>query len=354
MTKKINKKEPKENRRKFIKSTGKFFATSLLAGVGIRLKSSTIVSEMKKPASFDFDEGQLKFIDIHVHTHLPRHSKITRSDGTCWPLPEILIEIMNNAGIAKAVVLPAVSPEVRYTIVTPEEILTICNKYPERLIPFCNIDPRYLSNSHKADFGPLLSAYKELGCKGLGEYFPNIPLDDPLNMNLFRQVEQIGFPLTFHLAAQIGGCYGCYDDPGLPRLEKVLKQFPRLIFLGHSAVFWAEIGTLKNTDERESYPPGRILKEGRLIELMRKYPNLHGDLSAGSGFNAISRDPEFGFKFMEEFQDRLYWGTDIAESPKNLPIVSYFTKLKEQKLISEVAYKKITWGNAFKLLRLTS
>ena len=99
-----------------------------------------------------------------------------------------------------------------------------------------------MTNSPKADFMSLFSAYKEMGCKGIGEYFPNIPLDDPLNMNVFRQAEEIGFPVTFHLAPQVGSYYGMYDEPGLPRLEKVLKQFPKLVFLGHSQVFWAEMG----------------------------------------------------------------------------------------------------------------
>ena len=53
----------------------------------------------------------------------------------------------------------------------------------------------------------------------------------------------------------------------------------------------------------------------RLIEMMRAHPNLHGDLSAGSGHNALSRDPAFGVRFLNEFQDRLYFGTDIATTP---------------------------------------
>ncbi|MFO7973232.1 MAG: amidohydrolase family protein, partial [Candidatus Hydrogenedentota bacterium] len=90
----------------------------------------------------------------------------------------------------------------------------------------------------------------------------------------------------------------------------------------------------------------------RLLELLRKYPNLLGDLSAGSGFGAISRDPEFGYGFMEEFQDRLFFGTDIANTPQELPIVPYFEKLKKELLISEEAYEKITWKNASRLLGL--
>ncbi len=293
-----------------------------------------------------------RFIDIHVHTCKPRHPKVTRPNGTHYPSPQTLIEMMDGAGIDMAVVQSVVSPEWRYTIVTPEEVLEICGMYPDRLIPFCNVDPRFLSNSTKANFRPLLQAYKEMGCKGVGEYVPNLNFDDPLNMNFFGQVEESGLPLTFHIAPQLGGYYGCVDEVGLPRLETVLKSFPRLVFLGHSQPFWAEISTDVIQDgKRVSYPKGKVTP-GRVVELMRKYPNLHGDLSAGSGFNAISRDPEFGYQFMEEFQDRLYWATDIANVPQKLPIVDYFHKLQAEKLISQAAYEKITWQNANRLLKL--
>ena len=291
-------------------------------------------------------------IDIHVHTCKARHKNLTRPNGSRYPTPEELIEMMDRAGIDRAAVMSVPSPECRYTPVLPEETLEICARYPDRLIPFCNIDPRFLTNSPDANFRPLLEAYKELGARGVGEVIPNLPMDDPLNLNLFRQVEEIGLPLTFHLAPRLGGFYGCYDDPGLPRLECVLKACPNLTFLAHSQVFWAEIGCLSTPEARSGYPKGPVESEGRVVALMRAYPNLHGDLSAGSGFNAISRDPEFGYRFMEEFQDRLYFGTDIANVPQKLPIVPYFKKLEEDRLISREAYEKIAWKNALRLLKL--
>jgi predicted TIM-barrel fold metal-dependent hydrolase len=337
-----------ESRRKFIKSAGMLLGTAALTG-------SVYDSYAIGPNTCDHlttaqQAGQSKIIDIHLHTHFPRHPGVNRAGNYHFPAPEVIIKMMDDNRVSKAVVLPVVSPECMYSLVTPEEVLQICSQYPDRFIPFCNVDPRFMTNSPKADFMSLFNAYKELGCKGIGEYFPNIPLDDPLNLNVFRQAEEIGFPIIFHLAAEIGGYYGCYDEPGLPRLEKVLKQFPKLVFLGHSQVFWAEMGSLRNPEERKGYPKGPIPKAGRVVELMRKYPNLHGDLSAGSGYNALARDPEFGYRFLEEFQDRLYWGTDIDVVPIKLPIVPYFRKLKEDKLIPETAYEKITWKNASKLL----
>ena len=138
---------------------------------------------------------------------------------------------------------------------------------------------------------------------------------------------------------------------GLPRLENVLRQFPDLILLGHSQPFWAEISSDVTEESRIGYPTGPV-RPGRLPELMREYPNLHGDLSAGSGQNAISRDLEFGSEFLDEFQDRLYFGTDIANVPQERPIVEHFRKLGQEGLIPQNAYENITWRNAARLLGL--
>lgn len=292
------------------------------------------------------------FIDIHIHVAKKRHPKLMRQGGSRYPTPEEAIAVMDAHGIDKAVIMTTLNPEWRYCMISPEETLEICAMYPDRFIPFCNMDPRYLTNDTTADFTSLLEAYKELGCKGVGECIPNLPFDDPLCMNFFKYVEKSGLPLTFHVAPQKGTFYGFIDEVGLPRLEKVLQAFPQLVFLAHSQPFWAEISTdVIQNGERARYPKGPVTP-GRVVELLRKYPNLNGDLSAGSGFNAISRDPEFGYTFMEEFQDRLCWGTDLARDEQEHPIVPYFHKLKAEKLISDEAFEKITWKNANRLLHL--
>ena len=99
---------------------------------------------------------------------------------------------------------------------------------------------------------------------------------------------------------------------------------------------------------------GKVAPGGRVVELMRKYPNLCGDLSAGSGYNAMSRDPEFAYAFMEEFQDRLYYGTDIC-APSNitnpmLKLASFLDDAMETGKISYAVYEKICRGNALQLL----
>ena len=71
-------------------------------------------------------------------------------------------------------------------------------------------------------------------------------------------------------------------------------------------------------------------------------------------YNAVSRDPEFGYAFMEEFQDRLFYGTDIcsAENITNnmLKLSAFLDEAMEKGKISYAAYRKISRENALKLL----
>lgn len=291
---------------------------------------------------------------IDIHTHASNCAGFLRHGNTRYPTFDELLQQLDQAGIDRAVVLSTVSPECRYVVVTPHEVLENVARHPDRLIPFAGVDPRMMRNCTEADFRPMLNFFKEAGIKGIGEYIPNLELDHPLNLNFFAQLEEVGgLPLLFHLAStrNFGGQYGCYDDLGLPRLERVLKAFPKLTFIGHSQVFWSEISSTVTAENRSGYPTGDI-REGRVVELMRRYPNLHGDLSAGSGHNAISRDLPFGLRFLEEFQDRLHFGTDIAHPAQNLPQIPFFRQLHDDKLISAAAYAKITWQNTAALLRL--
>lgn len=297
----------------------------------------------------------MKKIDIHVHSRTQKVPKnIERPNvGGSYAKPEELREMYDTIGVEKGVLLPGASPECRHYSTTNEDAYLMAEEHPETLYWFCNIDPRMGSNSKDSDLSHFIMYYKGLGAKGVGELTANLHFDDPLVLNLFHHCEKCKMPVTFHIG-NLGGDYGLVDDLGLPRLEKVLDMFPNLTFLGHSQKFWAEIGSDCTKENREGYPKGKVMPGGRVVELMRKYPNLHGDLSAGSGYNAITRDPEFGYKYIEEFQDRLYYGTDICD-PKNitnpmLKLSSWLDEAMEKKFISKDAYEKVCRKNALKIL----
>ena len=290
------------------------------------------------------------FIDIHVHVRKipgpPRDGK------QAYATPEQLLKRYDEIGVEKAVLLPGTNPECAYGLQSNEEVIEIAEKYPDRFIPFCNVDPRAMTNSPDAPLGEMLGYYKDMGCKGIGEVCANLPFLHPLVQNLFKHVEEVGFPLIFHIAPQIGGVYGLYDDPGLPQLERCLQMFPKLRFLGHSQPFWAEIGKLETPADRYEYPKYPIKEEGVVPKLMRRYPNLYGDLSAYSGYNALARDPDYAVRFLDEFQDRLLFGTDICAPDTPTPLVDFLLDLRESGKISEEVFWKIARQNAVKLLGL--
>ena len=273
-----------------------------------------------------------------------------------------LIRRYDEAGIERGALLPIVSPEV-YLPQSNEDILEMVERYPDRLIPFCNIDPRALTNSADALLDRLLRYYRDKGCKGLGEVMLNVPVMDPMVQNLFKHAQEVGLPVTFDGSDRVGGDFGLYDDPGLPQLEHTLQRFPKLIILGHGPVFWAEIGRLETPAERSfvfspgggqvgRHPSGPIKEEGVVPKLFRRYPNLYGDLSDRSPWNALARDPEYGPKFLDEFQDRLLFGTDICFFEMPFPMVDLLSEWRDTKKISEEVFSKVAKENAVKLLGL--
>lgn len=306
------------------------------------------------------------FIDIHAHAY--------RNHPPIWVqfcTPEQVIKRYDEVGIEKGVLLPIVNPEV-YLPQSNEEIMDIAKQYPDRFIPFCNIDPRALTNSADAPLDRLLRYYRDQGCMGLGEVMANLPMMHPMVQNLFKHAQDAGLPVIFDGSDRVGGDFGLHDDPGLPQLEHTLQRFPNLIMFGHGPVFWAEISRLETPGERcaiflpgggdpnlpeadiqaRYMPCGPIKEEGVVPKLFRRYPNLYGDLSDNNPYNALARDPEYGPKFLTEFQDRLFFGTDIAFDDMPFPLVDLLLDWRDTKTISEETFKKVARENAVTLFGL--
>jgi predicted TIM-barrel fold metal-dependent hydrolase len=145
------------------------------------------------------------------------------------------------------------------------------------------------------------------------------------------------------------------DEPGLPGLERSLELCPETTFIGHGPSFWAEISGEVPEELRWGYPTGPVTSGGAVPRLMRKKENLWADTSAGSGYNALTRDESFGLDFLEEFSQKLLFGIDscLASDVERLPpIVTYFQHLREEKLLPEPVLEAICWRNAARLLDL--
>ena len=99
-------------------------------------------------------------------------------------------------------------------------------------------------------------------------------------------------------------------------------------------------------------PKTPITEEGTVPKLFRRYPNLMGDLSDFTAYNAIARDENYGPRFLSEFADRLFFGTDMCFEDMTVELDSLLISWKEQGKISESTFRKIAYENAEKLLGL--
>ena len=289
-------------------------------------------------------------IDIHTHSlllHDPRQRQISR-----WTSPEELLAMWDALGIDRGVVLPLVHHEIGAILQTTENALDIYNRWPDRIIPFCNLDARWNFNHAGADYTPVLEHYKALGCKGFGEFTNHLWWDDDRVLNLLGHVERAGLPLLFHVASEERGQYGLIDDHRLSKLELVLGRFPKLQFIAHSMGIWSNISGDADEQNWMGYPTGPVAPGGRLIELLRRYDNLWCDISAGSGNNALVRDPDFGYWFLQEFRHRILFGTDICGPGQEVGQVDTVNAALASGVLSQEGYEQICWRNATELLGL--
>lgn len=294
-----------------------------------------------------------KKIDIHTHvTHWPELVPQRPNGGKRFLTAQEQIAMWDEINVQHGVLLPLPCAESQWETISNEETCMIARAHPDKFSWFCNVDPRAGNNRPDTDLGYLLEHYKSLGAKGLGELTSNLYADDPRMDNLFGCCAALDMPVLIHIAPERVGFYGIVDDPGLPRIEKMLKKHPDLKLIGHSQPFWAEIGCYE-PDQRNRYPKGKVT-EGRLPKLMREYGNLRCDLSAGSGANAIMRDREFGIAFLTEFADRIYFGCDICSDrdAHQVKFSNYLQELADSGELPTHVYEKICWSNAAALLDL--
>ena len=287
------------------------------------------------PAAQPFPDG--KYVDFHVHV------------GQKWATGRRalsagqIVQWMDENDISQAVVHPLVNPESLDHLLTNDYVLKQTAPYRDRLIPFAAIDPRQPLNTWGTSNVEMLQKYLDAGAMGFGEHKPGIPIDDPQNMEIYEACAELDLCIMFHLDA-----YRNTDDIGFPALEKVLQTFPEVTFVGHAPGFWAGISGDMTEDEFSSYPDTEATAGGAVPRLFAEYSNLYGDLSSGSGANAISRDMEFGRQFIIDNADQLLWGTDYLHPDWNARQLRLYPKLD----LPEEVQRKVYRDNARELLGL--
>ena len=274
-------------------------------------------------------------IDVHTHIGKIGYGKPYLTAGK-------LVRWMDRKGIEKAVVLAIENPEeLDYYLPSPY-ILKSCRRFPDRLIPFCNVDPRIGTSSPDTDFRSIIEEYVDQGAKGFGECLAGLPVDDPRLMAIHQACGALGLPILIHMDHLRNT-----DKVGLPGLERVLRAAPETTFILHATHWWSENSGDVRDEDRGGYPKRPVTPGGKVDILFQTYPNIYGDLSAGSGYNALTRDPEFGRQFLERNKDRLLFGTDYLRQRQKTPIVEYIKTVD----ISAEARECIVRKNAERILK---
>ena len=104
--------------------------------------------------------------------------------------------------------------------------------------------------------------------------------------------------------------------------------------------------------KKEGYPKGPITPGGTIPRLLRQYPGLNCDISAGSGFNALTRDPDFTWGFISEFQDRILLGLDATDVELDFQHIEWLQQACADGNITADVLQKILWRNANRLIGL--
>jgi predicted TIM-barrel fold metal-dependent hydrolase len=152
------------------------------------------------------------------------------------------------------------------------------------------------------------------GVRVYGELKLRMCYDNPDALRMFRFCGERGLPVTVHIDYEFdtGQRYprpNWWYGGGIEAFERAVRACPGTTLIGHAPGFWAHISG-DGQAYQAPYPSGPVVPGGKVVQMLRDYPNLCADLSAGSGLNALRRDPSFAVDFLLEFQDRLLYARD--------------------------------------------
>lgn len=235
-------------------------------------------------------------IDAHNHVGIRAGARQLGAD---------LVAKIDAVGVDKAVMFPFVEGNF-----TNQPIKEAFDQFPDRLIPFCAVNPW---QPEAAD--EVRRCVTEWGFKGLklhptinGFHLSDHNLCDPL----FRVADELGIPVIVHGASDL------YNSP--PEFALMAARFPRVpLLMAHMGFFWSV---------------------DQAIEFARQYDNLYLETSRAPIFEIQTAVKALG-------PHKVIWGTDS-------PFVDYeweFRKMERATTAPE-GYAQIVGGNIARLLKL--
>jgi predicted TIM-barrel fold metal-dependent hydrolase len=189
-----------------------------------------------------------------------------------------------------------------------------------------------------------IERYLKLGGVVIAEQKFGVECDSAEMQRIFEVAQAHNVPVLMHWQFEM-------YNYGFERFYKMLEKFPRVNFLGHAQTWWGHIDK-NHTDQTVMYPKGPVTRGGLTDRYLSDYPNMFGDLSAGSGLNALTRDEAFAKDFIGRHQDKLIYGSDCNDLDgtrcQGAQTIAAIRRLAPSKAVE----RKLLHANAKKLFRL--
>lgn len=313
------------SRRKFIGAT-----SLLLMGTTLKLNGASLEDSETEP-----------IIDIHQHMNYAGRTS------------EDLLAHQRAMGITTTILLPAGSPVISASTNNGES-----NGLEAKIAG--NRVARKFAKKHRKEFlfaanevPDLPEAVKEIekylrhGAVAIGELKFAMECDSSEMQKIYQLAQSYNVPVLMHWQ------HGRFNY-GFERFHTMLEKYPKVNFIGHAQTWWANIDKYHN-DQAILYPKGKLTPGGLTDRLLSDYHNMYGDLSAGSGLNALTRDEDHTREFFTRHQDKLMYGSDCDDANGLTPTlcqgsqtIAVVRRLSPTKQIE----RKLLYDNAKKLFRL--
>lgn len=320
-----------------------FLASSAVAAAGMAAGCRT-----PEPAS-----AAEPIIDIHQHVNYGgKRDTSWRQIGPARS-NEQLIAHQHNMGVTRTILLPAGrwclrasthdgrSNGLEGTCFGNQECAELAKAHPEEFYFAANEVPDL------EEAPEVIEKYLKQGAVAIAEQKFGVECDSPQMQELYRRAADYRVPILMHWQ------YGTYNY-GYDRFHLMLAKFPNTVFVGHAQTFWVHIDRNAVDDPKQLYPRGRVTPGGLTDRYLSDYPNFIGDLSAGSGHNALLRDPDHARGFIERHQNQLVFGSDCSDHVGHGEICTGWSTIQAVRRLSpsKEIERKLLYENARRIYRL--
>jgi predicted TIM-barrel fold metal-dependent hydrolase len=278
-------------------------------------------------------------LDTHLH--------IRRNADDCYTH-------MQGCGVTHAVLLSTSNDRQR----AAEEM----QKRPKSFVYSVSADPG------KPETPKIVKDALQNGAVSIGELKYHLALDSPEMRRIYDISAEMQAPVMMHIQNFPHFEGELPYNTGYPEFDKMLKAYPKTIFVGHGDLFWAHISADVPTDR--GYPDGPIKPGGLTDRFLSDYPNLYADMSANSGNNGLSRDPEYARGFIQRHHTKLIFGSDCSCSDGHGAGISQGNNPEAARLAGKCVaaatltvlkgsstpevFRQITWENGSKLFKIST